>query len=144
MPHRLSVVPDPNLGPPKQGPVGRYLYEPDGAAIRAHLVAEVAASVNGWLLDPRIAYITANTLTSTPWASCYEIVEEIPFSLKRVRHALRARNIGNVTIKKRGSAVDIERLRRDLRLSGEKSLTLILTRIADAPIALLCHPAAPA
>lgn len=33
----------------------------------------------------------------------------MPFSLKRLRAALRERNVGTVTIKKRGSAVDVER-----------------------------------
>ncbi|MEZ0072849.1 THUMP-like domain-containing protein [Planotetraspora sp. GP83] len=122
------------------GPVGRYLYEPDGAAIRAHLVAEVAAMVGGRLLDPRIAYITGDRLVPTEWASCYEVTEMMPFSLKQLRATLRTRKIGNLTIKKRGSAVDIERLRKDLRLSGENSAVVVLTRIEDRPYVLLCNP----
>ena len=31
--------------------VGRFLFEPDGAVIRAGLVTAVAAGVDGWLLD---------------------------------------------------------------------------------------------
>ncbi|GII53103.1 methyltransferase [Planotetraspora thailandica] len=120
------------------GPIGRYLYEPDGAAIRAHLVAEVAAMVGGRLIDPQIAYITADHPASTEWASRYEVSEVMPFSLKRLRGALRDRRIGNATIKKRGSAVDVERLRKDLRLSGENSAVVVLTRVGDRPYALLC------
>ncbi|MEU8173069.1 class I SAM-dependent methyltransferase [Microbispora hainanensis] len=123
------------------GPVGRYLYEPDGAAVRAHLVAEVAALVSGRLLDPRIAYITSDRLVRTEWASCYEVTEVMPFSLKRLRAALRERGVGVVTIKKRGSAVDVERLRKDLRLSGDDSCVIVLTRIEERPFALLCRPA---
>ncbi|GII29495.1 THUMP-like domain-containing protein [Planotetraspora mira] len=122
------------------GPVGRYLYEPDGAAIRAHLVAEVAEMVGGHLLDPRIAYITGDGQVATEWASCYEITDVMPFSLKHLRSALRNRKVGNVTIKKRGSAVDIERLRKDLRLSGGNSAVVVLTRIDDRPFVLLCDP----
>jgi len=123
------------------GSVGRYLYEPDGAAIRAHLVAEVAEMVGGHLLDPRIAYITGDGQVATEWASCYEITDVMPFSLKHLRSALRNRKVGNVTIKKRGSAVDIERLRKDLRLSGGNSAVVVLTRIDDRPFVLLCDPA---
>ncbi|MGV9304585.1 class I SAM-dependent methyltransferase [Nonomuraea sp. NPDC003727] len=122
------------------GPVGRYVYEPDGAAIRAHLVAEVAAMVNGRLADPLIAYITGDDLVDTVWASRYEVNEVMPFSVKKLRAALRARNVGNVTIKKRASAVDIERLRSDLRLSGNISAVVILTRISDRPSVLICTP----
>jgi SAM-dependent methyltransferase len=120
------------------GPVARYLYEPDGAAIRAHLVAEVAAMVDGHLLDPHIAYVTGDELVRTNWASCYEISDVMPFSLKRLRAVLRERRIGAVTIKKRGSAVDVERLRRDLRLSGDNSAVVVLTRIGDRPQVLIC------
>ncbi|TQS25973.1 class I SAM-dependent methyltransferase [Microbispora sp. KK1-11] len=122
------------------GPVSRYLYEPDGAAVRAHLVAEVAALVSGRLVDPRIAYITSDRLVRTEWAPCYEVTDVMPFSLKRLRAVLRERRVGVVTIKKRGSAVDVERLRKDLRLSGDNSTVIVLTRIEERPFALLCQP----
>ncbi|MBB2742340.1 UNVERIFIED_ORG: SAM-dependent methyltransferase [Microbispora rosea subsp. rosea] len=122
------------------GPVSRYLYEPDGAAVRAHLVAEVAALVSGRLVDPRIAYITSDRLVRTEWAPCYEVTDVMPFSLKRLRAVLRERRVGVVTIKKRGSAVDVERLRKDLRLSGDNSVVIVLTRIEERPFALLCQP----
>nr|BFE86269.1 hypothetical protein GCM10020093_088700 [Planobispora longispora] len=64
----------------------------------------------------------------------------LPFSLKRLRAALRERDAGNVTVKKRGSAIDIERLRKDLRLSGNASATVVLTRIGEKPFALVCSP----
>ena len=120
------------------GPMGRYLYEPDGAAIRAGLVAEVADMVGGRLLDPLIAYVTSDRRVPTPWAACYEIVETMPFSGKRLRAALRERGVGEVVVKKRGSAVDVERLRRDLRLSGENRAVVVLTRISDKPYAMIC------
>lgn len=140
LPSGVSMTADPALAPAATGPVGRYLYEPDGAAVRAHLVAEIVAEVRGRLLDPHIAYITGDEHVPTPWATGYAILEEIPFSGKRVRQALRERNVGAVTIKKRGFAVDVERFRRDLRLSGDASLTVVLTRIGDRPVALLCEP----
>jgi hypothetical protein len=54
---------------------------------------------------------------------------------------LRARDIGRVTIKKRGSALEPDQLRRDLRLHGNGELTVILTRVSGAPTVLLCSPA---
>ncbi|MFI7637819.1 methyltransferase domain-containing protein [Nonomuraea sp. NPDC049400] len=126
------------------GPIGRYVYEPDGAAIRAHLVGEVCEIVGGRLPDPLIAYITGDDAIDTPWATRYEISDVLPFSLKKLRALLRERKIGNVTIKKRGSAVDIERLRSDLRLNGEKSAVIILTRILDKPSVIICDTGLPA
>src|SRR5918999_245742 len=138
-----TLVPVPGLGDPPVGPWRRYLYEPDGAVIRAHLVAEVAAEVGGTLADPRIAYITSDTLRPTPFATAYEIHDVMPFSLKRLRRALRERRAGTITIKKRGSAVDIERLRRELRPSGPGQITVVLARIGTSPVALLCQPIKP-
>ncbi|WP_344930574.1 class I SAM-dependent methyltransferase [Streptosporangium carneum] len=140
LPSGETMTPDPALGEAECGAVGRYVHEPDGAAIRAHLVAEAAAEVGGRLIDPRIAYITGDVAARTPWASRYEVHEVLPFSLKRLRAALRERGVGNATIKKRGSAVDVERLRKDLRLSGGESAVVILTRIAERPFALICTP----
>jgi len=122
------------------GPVGRYLYEPDGAAIRAHLIGEVAELVDGHLIDPRIAYLTGDRAVRTEWAAGYEVTDVLPFSVKRLRAVLRERGIGTVTMKKRGSAVDVERLRKELRLSGDGSAVVVLTRIGDRPYVLLCRP----
>jgi SAM-dependent methyltransferase len=133
-----TLVPVPGLGDPPVGPWRRYLYEPDGAVIRAHLVAEVAADLDGTLADARIAYITSDALKPTPFATAYEIHEVLPFSVKRLRQALRARRVGTLTIKKRGSAVDIERLRHDLRPAGPERATVVLTRVGASPVALLC------
>jgi SAM-dependent methyltransferase len=140
LPSGETLVADPALEPAPVGPVGTFVFEPDGAAIRAGLVAQVAAMVGGRLLDPRIAYITGDSAATTPWAARYRVVETLPFSLKRLRAALRAHKAGIVTIKKRGSAVDVERLRRDLRPSGPESATVILTRIGEKPFAIVCHP----
>jgi hypothetical protein len=108
--------------------------------VRAHLVAEVAAIVGGRLVDPSIAYVAADRYVDTPFARAYEIAEALPFSRKRLQQVLRARGVGRVTVKKRGSAVDTEVLRRGLRLDGSAEATVILTRVAGAPTALVGSP----
>ncbi|GAB2848031.1 class I SAM-dependent methyltransferase [Actinocorallia aurea] len=133
-----SLEPDPRTTVPPVRPWGRYLYEPDGAVIRAHLVGEAAALVDGGLADPRIAYITSDALVATPYTAAYEIREVLPFSVKRLKAALRAHDVGALTLKKRGFAADLDRLRRDLRTTGSRPGTVVLTRIGDAPVALIC------
>nr|WP_245997539.1 class I SAM-dependent methyltransferase [Streptomyces armeniacus] len=126
---------------PPVGPVGRYLYEPDGAVIRAHLVAEVVRETGGRLIDPSIAYVTADERVRTPFATAYEITDVLPFNLKRLRALLREREVGTLTVKKRGSAVEPEELRRKVKPRGAGSATVFLTRVAGAPSMLLGHPA---
>ncbi|NDU75128.1 SAM-dependent methyltransferase [Actinomadura sp. DSM 109109] len=136
------------LGDPDVRPWGRYLYEPDGAVIRAHLVGEVADLVGGGLADPRIAYVTSDELRPTPFATAYEVQDVLPFSVKRLRAELRRREVGVLTVKKRGSAVDVDRLRRDLGFGGRRAgrgageLTLVVTRVGRDPVALLARPVA--
>ncbi len=148
-PRRATVLPagatlvGSGLGPPPVGPPGDWLYEPDGAVIRAGLVAEVAAALpGGRLLDPTIAYVAADGRVPTPWARAWRVTDVLPFSLGRLRALLRARGVGRVTVKKRGSAVDPETLRRQLRLPGRgPEAVVVLTRVAGAPTALVCEPA---
>ncbi len=121
----------------ESGPVGGYLYEPDGAVIRSGLVTEAAALIGARLVDPTIAYLSTDSPASTPFATCYAVLEVLPFSLKRLRGLLRARGVGAVTVKKRGSPIDPAALRRELRLSGSGHATVVLTRVAGAPTALL-------
>ncbi|MGP3985584.1 class I SAM-dependent methyltransferase [Streptomyces sp. 3N207] len=131
------------LPDPEVGPVGRYLYEPDGAVIRAHLVAELAEQVAGRLIDATIAYVTTDAEHPTPYASGYELTDVLPFNVKKLRALLRERGVGVVTVKKRGSAVEPEELRRKLKLdpkSAAGSCTVFLTRVAGAPSMLLGHP----
>jgi hypothetical protein len=123
-----------------QGPVRRFLFDPDGAVVRAHLVAEFADTVGGTLADPTIAYVYADAPAATGFARCYEVIEALPFSLKRLRAVLRQRGVGRLTIKKRGSPIDPDRLRRELHPTGTAEATLVLTRVAGAPTALLCEP----
>ncbi|MBJ7905496.1 methyltransferase domain-containing protein [Streptomyces sp. DSM 110735] len=145
---RATLLPGPRtlegrgLPDPAVRPVGRYLYEPDGAAIRAHLVAEVAEAVDGGLLDETIAYITSDTLRPTPYATAYEITDQLPFNLKKLKALLRERQVGTLTVKKRGSAVEPEELRRKVKPQGPHSATVFLTRVAGAPTMLIGRPAA--
>jgi hypothetical protein len=133
----LTDEDDPGV---EAGPLGAYLYEPDGAVIRAGLVTAVAAGVGGHLLDRRIAYVTSDESFRTPFARGYRVVEQLPFRERYLKTALRERGIGALTIKKRGVDVSPEQLRSRLALRGDDEATLVLTRVADEGVALLVQP----
>lgn len=125
---------------PAVGAVGSYLYEPDDAVIRAHLVGVVAALTAGRLLEPHLAYVTSDALVSTPVGRAYRVLEVLPFREKQLRKALRARGIGALTIKKRGVAITPEELRHRLALTGDKAATIVLSRTPGSATALLVEP----
>ncbi len=121
-------------------PPRRILYEPDPSILRAGLVRQLAARLGAARIDPEIAYLTADEPVPNPWAEAYRIEEAMPFGLKRLREWLRARAVGTVVIKKRGSPLEPEDLEKQLRLKGEGSRILFLTRVAGKHSVLIAKP----
>jgi hypothetical protein len=126
-----------------QAPLGSpaaYLYDPDGAVVRSHLVASFAEMLDGVVADPTIAYVWSERAVPTPFGRCFAVDEVMPFSLKRLRAALRSRGVGRLEILKRGSPLTPEALRPQLKLAGDASASLILTRVAGNPVAVIATP----
>lgn len=136
------------------GPVEGYLYEPDGAVIRAGLVADAALQLGGHLVDEHIAYICAPQLVNTPFARAYKVLEVMPYNVKALKAWVKAEGIGVLDIKKRGTAVTPEELRKQLlpggkttgksaggRKAGTKTATLVLTRIGEDRVVIVVEPA---
>jgi hypothetical protein len=132
----LAVDADPGLAP--TGPVRSWLHEPDPAVIRSGLVATVAAGLGATLVDPTIAYLTSDARADSPWVSSYRVREVLPFNLKKLKALLRARGVGRVVVKKRGSPLEPETLARQLRGPGSDSAVVVVTRVAGAPTVLVC------
>ncbi|MBW4031280.1 MAG: SAM-dependent methyltransferase [Acidobacteria bacterium] len=124
------------------GALGEYLLEPDGAVIRARLIGDVARSLagdGGRMLDPTIAWITSDSVPTTPFGAAFRVIERFPLDAKTIKKELAARGIGSLEIKKRGVDVDPAAFRARLALRGDSAATLILTRIAGARVALLAE-----
>lgn len=130
------------------GPVEGFLYEPDGAVIRAGLVADLALDLGGHLVDEHIAYICAPELLDTPFARAYRVLEVMPFNVKALKTWVRENGIGVLDIKKRGTSVTPEELRKQLlpggkaagKAAGKKTATLVLTRIGEERVAVSVEP----
>jgi hypothetical protein len=120
-----------------------WLLEPDPALIRAGLVQSAAVRFDGALLDETIAYITVDAPPETLWVRAWRVLDWMPFNLKKLRAYLRERGVGHVTVKKRGTAVTPETLIPQLKLKGDASRTIVLTRFKGAQIALICADYAP-
>lgn len=137
----VGTLTDADLEVPAVGEVGEVLLEPDGAVIRAGLVGHVATQVGGRLLDPTIAFVTADEHVPTPFARSYAVRTVMPFGLKRLRSYLREQGVGRVVVKRRGNPVDPDQLRRSLRLDGGGGeATVVLTRQGSARVVLVVDP----
>lgn len=135
--HELTAMADTEDVPVRE--LGEYLIEPDGAIIRARLIGLLASRLDAGMIHEHIAYLTAEQHVATPFGQVFRVLEELPSREKDLRRALQSRGIGRLEIKKRGVDVDPAALRTRLRLKGEGSATLILSRTASRHIALLAE-----
>ncbi|NRG40266.1 class I SAM-dependent methyltransferase [Rathayibacter sp. VKM Ac-2835] len=121
------------------GDLGAFVHEPDGSAIRARLLGELARTSGSRMLSPGIAYLTGDQPAVSPFLRSFRVLAELPLDERTLARELRARGIGVLEIKKRGVDVDPARFRRRLGLAGRGSAVLILTRIQGRHRALLAE-----
>ncbi|KQQ94057.1 SAM-dependent methyltransferase [Leifsonia sp. Leaf325] len=117
--------------------LGEYLYEPDGAVIRARLIGDLAREIDAGMLSEGIAYLTSDSARATPFATAFRVLEVLPTDEKKLKASLRARGIGTLEIKKRGIDVDPAQLRKRLQLKGTASATIVLARQSGKHVTLL-------
>ena len=115
-----------------QEELGEYVLEPDGAAIRAGLVAHLASRAGATPLAPRIAYLTGPRLPGAdlaPFLRAWRVREVLPLHLKALRVRVREQRIGRLEIHRRGVDVSPDALRASLHLAGQAGETWLLTRM---------------
>jgi hypothetical protein len=118
-------------------PLGAFVHEPDGAVIRARLIGEVARSLDAGMLAEQIAYLTSDAALTSPFVQSFRVREVLPAEPRALSRALRERGIGRLEIKKRGVDIDPAAFRTALKLRGDGSATLILTRLGSKRLAVL-------
>jgi SAM-dependent methyltransferase len=142
-PRRATVLPGPHtmIGTePAEAdvrPLEEFLYEPDPSVLRAGLVRTLGRQLKAGQLDSTIGLLTSATFQATPFAAAFRVLDAMPFSRKRLQSVLDQRRAGSLTIKKRGSPVDVEALSRGLHLGGEGDLTVLLTRAGGQRLLLV-------
>lgn len=138
---RATLLPGPyhldSNAPQEDIPVSEplaYFYEPDPAVIRATLVKHLATQLRAAQIDPTIAYLTGSQGIAMPFARCWSVLRHGPFHLKTLNQWLRDMQAGGVVVKKRGSAIDPDGLRRSLKTTpGGPELTVFATRLRGRP-----------
>jgi hypothetical protein len=126
--------------PADVSPLKQFIYEPDNAVVRSHLIADLAREVGASLISREIAYLSSDKEIDSPMMRGFRVLDEMAFDRKKLKAYLRERNIGTLEIKKRGVDVVPEQLRKEMSLKGEIAATLILTRVGDDHRALIAQP----
>ncbi len=130
-----TQYPNAAVTPMTPGPLGRYLYEPDGAVIRSGALDVLAERLSAAPVSDKIAYLTGDLLERTPLATAFEIIDVV--GIKKLAGYLRERGVGAVEILKRGIDVSPDEFRRGLKLRGGGAATVVLTRVQGRHAALV-------
>ena len=102
------------------------VYDPESCVTRAGLVRHLAHRLDARMLDPQVAYLTANEAFSTSLAAAFEVVDVLPFSVARLRQFLRAHGFAAQEIRRRAFPIEPDELRK------------LLGAQTGEPVALLC------
>jgi hypothetical protein len=135
-PFRATVLPSGEsiTGHPLQvavpvAPVGRYLYDPDPAVVRAGLVEVLADRLGLCRLDPAEEYLTADQLIHSPFVQTFEVLTILPNNERDLKAWLRTTEIGQLEIKCRHIPVQADTLRRRLPLAGSEPGVVVFARL---------------
>lgn len=145
---RATLLPDGDQLLPSPGDAvdcrapGAYLLDPNPAVTRAGLVEELARELGAWKIDPRIAFLSADSPMVTPFGRCLRVLSSLPWKEKSIIAELRRCDVGSVDIRRRGLAGDVSLLHRRLKLHGSRAAVLVMTRVDDQPWGLICATSA--
>ncbi len=123
--------------------IGRYVYEVDAAVLAAKLPGVLAEEHGLLSIDSHAGYLSGDKLLSDAALTPFEVLEVMPLDRKRLKAALRERNVGRLEIKKRGLLDDLEKLRAELRTTGDEPATLMLTKFNGSATAIIARRIAP-
>jgi len=122
------------ISPPLQ-----YIYDPDPAVVRSGLVDAAAVRLGLSRLDAAEEYLTGTERVATGFAQPFELLAELSNNDTEIRAFFRQSDFGQVEIKCRHVAIDVERIRRRLPLPGKQPAVLIYARLAGKSRALVCR-----
>src|SRR6516165_5395900 len=137
LPGGHTLTPGPGGPVPVRAP-GGFLLDPSPAVTRAGVVEDLARLVGAWKIDEQIAFLSADGAVLTPFARTLQVIDSAPWYQRGLPARLRALDVGAVDIRRRGLAGDVAELHRQLRLSGSRRVTLVMTRVQGRPWGLVC------
>ncbi len=116
-----------------------FIYEPDPAFIKAHLISDIAELYELSQIHKKIAYLTSDSFINIPILKCYHVLTYITLDYSLINKTLRRLNISHVDLKARGISVDLKSIQKSFHGKGRKKGLLILTKVLNKPSAIICE-----
>lgn len=139
LPQGATIAGDPWEYRPRLAPLGKYLFDPDPAVVRAGLVDCVGDSLGLWRLDDAEEYLSGDTLVDSPFVRGFEVVADLTNNTKEIRDHFRTAPFGQVEIKCRHMSIDADAIRRKLPLPGKEPGVLLFARVAGKARAIVAR-----
>lgn len=136
--HR-TIVGMANQPTPIATSVLEYVFDVDPAVTAARLAGVIAAEHELSVLGGGPSYLTGARFIDDAALACFRVNDVLPMRVGKLAAHLRARDIGQLEIKKRGVDIDPEQLRRELKLRGTYAATLLITKVGGRPMAMLAE-----
>ncbi len=112
----------------------QYIYEPNNAIIKAHLIDEIANKNFLQKLHPKIALLTSNKLVNNKNKKLFrsfKVLGSEKFSAKSLKNYLNIKGITRANIIARGLPMTAEDIRKKLKLKEGGDHTIIATSLSD-------------
>ncbi len=139
LPQAATIAGDPWEYRPRLAPLGKYLFDPDPAVVRAGLVDCVAESLDLRRLDDAEEYLTGDTLVDSPFVRGFEVLADLTNNTREIRDHFRTSPFGQVEIKCRHMSIDADAIRRKLPLPGNEPGVLLFARVAGKARAIVAR-----
>jgi len=122
-----------------QQSIGGYIGDADGCVRAAGLQGVLANMLDASLIGNQWGYLLAEKLptSSTPLTDWFQIEASMSFDRKRLRSYLREKNVGVLEIKVRNVEISPEVIRREMKLHGTESATVLITKCGPKTIAIV-------
>lgn len=141
LPVGQSIAGDPWDYRPQLSPLGKYLFDPDPAVVRAGLVDCLAQSLGLFRLDDAEEYLTGDQIVESPMIRGFEVLADLSNHLTEIRDYFRRSSFGQVEIKCRHIRIEADAVRRKLPLPGKEPAVLLFAKIAGRARAIVARRA---
>jgi hypothetical protein len=139
LPEKITWEKKGNFDKIRVGSLYRFLYEPDPAFIKAHLIDDIASVFNLSLLNKRIAYLTGDSRVESPILKRYMVLGVSEIDSEVINKKLTDLNIGIVDLKARGVKIDLKMIHKSIRGLGKSKGLVIFSQVMNEKKAILCR-----
>lgn len=139
LPSATTIAGNPWDYRPRITPLGKYLFDPDPAVVRAGLVDCLAESIGLTRIDDAEEYLTGEAPSDSPFVRSFEVLADLANNPTEIRDYFRTSDFGQVEIKCRHIRIDADAIRRKLPLPGKQPGVLLFVRAAGKARAIVAR-----